>query len=114
MQKVRTVTAWLKCILQEFGTLSIIRSSATAGIACRAWSMRNGTVSVRSSVCLSVCPSTGGAVGPAGRRYRSIAAAAAGECGQCHVVSVRRPLNTQTCSYTECREVEFERSRGQA
>jgi len=29
------------------------------------------------------------AVGPAGRRYRSIAAAAAGECRQCHVVSVR-------------------------
>jgi len=52
-----------------------------------------------------VCPSVRGhtatklllqvcAVGPAGRRYRSIAAAAAGECGQCHVVSVRRWLNT--------------------
>jgi len=37
------------------------------------------------------------AVGPAGRRYRSTAArraaAAAGKCGQCHVVSVRRKLN---------------------
>jgi len=33
-------------------------------------------------------------VGPAGRRYRSIAAAAASECGQCHVVSVRSELNT--------------------
>jgi len=35
------------------------------------------------------------AVGTAGRRYRSIvarqrSAAAAGECGQCHVVSVRK------------------------
>jgi len=29
------------------------------------------------------------AVGPAGRRYRSIVAAAAVECGQCHVVGVR-------------------------
>ena len=51
---------------------------------------------VRLSVCL---PSMGpqhqahccrfAAVRPADRRYRSIAAAAAGECGQCHVVSVR-------------------------
>jgi len=39
------------------------------------------------------------AVGPAGRRYRSIAAAAAGECGQCHVVSVRRQLNTDLFIY---------------
>jgi len=48
----------------------------------------------------SVCPSMGqqqqtrccrfAAVGPAGRRHLSIAAAAAGECGQCHVVGVRR------------------------
>jgi len=59
----------------------------------------NGTVSVLPSVRSSVCPSMGppqqaqccsfAAVGPAGRRYRSIAAAAASECGQCHVVSVR-------------------------
>ena len=56
------------------------------------------------SVCpfvpLSVCPSMGpqqqtrccrfAAVDSAGRRYRSTAVAAAGECGQCHVVSVRR------------------------
>ena len=55
----------------------------------------------------SVCPSMGlqqqtrccrfAAVCPAGRRYRSMiaaaAACAAGECGQCHVVSVRRQLN---------------------
>ena len=59
------------------------------------------------SVCPSVCLSQHGprpqqqtrccrlaAVDPAGRRYRSIAAAAAAECGQCHVVSVRRLLNT--------------------
>jgi len=32
-------------------------------------------------------------VGPAGRRYRSIAAAAASERGQCHVVSVRWQVN---------------------
>jgi len=54
---------------------------------------------VRLSVCLSICLShspaaavCGGfaAVGPAGRRYRAVAAAAAA-CGggQCHVVSVR-------------------------
>jgi len=36
------------------------------------------------------------AVSPASRRYRSTAAAAAGECGQCHVVSIRRH-RTQTC-----------------
>ena len=39
-------------------------------------------------------------MGPAGMRYRSIAARrtaalrAAGACGQCHVASVRRKLNT--------------------
>ena len=48
---------------------------------------------VRPSVRPSVCPSLGhSCCGAAGRRYRSIAArrtAAAGECGQCHVVSVR-------------------------
>jgi len=54
----------------------------------------------RPSVRLSVRPSRGplehtrccmfAAVGPARRRYRSIAAAAADECGQCHDVSVRR------------------------
>jgi len=37
----------------------------------------------------SVCPTWFAAVGPADRRYRSIAAAADGEYGQCHVVSVR-------------------------
>ena len=42
------------------------------------------------------------AVGPAGRRYRSIAARrtaarhAAGQCGQCHIVGVRRRLNTDS------------------
>jgi len=30
------------------------------------------------------------------QEIRSIAAGAAGKCGQCHVVSVRRPLNTHT------------------
>ena len=54
--------------------------------------------SVRPSVCLSQqAPTTANpllwvraAVGAAaGRRYRSIAAGAAGECGQWHVVSVR-------------------------
>ena len=53
----------------------------------------------RYGVRPSVCPSTDprqqtrccrfAAEGPAGRRYRSIGAAAACECGQCHVVSVR-------------------------
>ena len=43
---------------------------------------------VRQCVRPSVCPSMG-----AGRRHRSIAGAAAGECGQCHVVSVYRQLN---------------------
>ena len=32
--------------------------------------------------------------GRAGRRYRSISAAVAGECGQCHVFSIRRQQNT--------------------
>ena len=47
------------------------------------------------SVCLSCSPSAascGGfaAAGPAGTKYRSIAAAAACGCGQCRVVSVRK------------------------
>jgi len=67
----------------------------------------------RTSVRLSVCLSAIGhsikhhsskicCCGSAGRRYRSIAARrtaagrAAGECGQCHVVSVRSGL-TQIC-----------------
>jgi len=52
--------------------------------------------SVCPSVRLSVC-SRLAAVGPAGKRCRSIAAEGAraeGECGQCHVVSVRRQLKT--------------------
>ena len=56
----------------------------------------------RIGVCPSVCPSMSpqqqtrccrfAAAGPTGSRYRSIAAArrATCECGQCHVVSVRR------------------------
>jgi len=54
--------------------------------------------SVRLSVRPCVCPSMGprqktrhcmfAAVGPAGRVYRSIAAASADDCGQCHVVSI--------------------------
>jgi len=39
------------------------------------------------------------AVGPAGRRYRSIAAAAAGECGQCHVVSRRTYIHVSLGDY---------------
>ena len=45
------------------------------------------------------------AVFPSVGRYRSIAAACArstacsGKCGQCHVVSVRRKLNTQNCCF---------------
>jgi len=72
----------------------------TARILCRAWSMKR--YRVRLSVSLSVRLSQHGphsssrfaAVGPADRIYRSISAAAAGECGQCHVVSVRMQLNT--------------------
>ena len=61
---------------------------------CSIWQgLCNGTVSVSLSV-----PAVGrrccgfAAVCPAGSR--SIAAAAAGECGQCHVVSIRTWLNT--------------------
>ena len=59
--------------------------------------------SVLSSVCPSVYPACDwfAAVGPAGRRYRSIAAAARGRstarrsrCGQFHVYSWRRKLST--------------------
>ena len=55
---------------------------------------------VRPSVFPSVVCCGFAAVGPAGRRYRSIASRrtaarrAAGECGQCHVVGVRRRLST--------------------
>ena len=59
-----------------------------------------GAESLSLSVRLPVCPSMGpqqqtgcyrfAAVRPAGRKYRSIAAAAAGECGQCPFISVRR------------------------
>ena len=47
------------------------------------------------SICLSRCCRFA-AVGPAGRWYRLFAAAAAGECGQCHTVSIRSSW-TQTC-----------------
>jgi len=51
--------------------------------------------SVRLSVCMSHLAAARlccrfAAVGPAGKRYRLIAAAAACGCGQCHVVSVRK------------------------
>jgi len=77
----------------------------TTCIVCGAVSMKR-SVSVRLSICLStdlsvrqsVCPNIGSrrqthycmfaAVYPARMRYRSIVAAAAGECGQWHVVSV--------------------------
>jgi len=60
-------------------------------IVCEAESIQLS--GVRLSVCLSHPAAARrccrfAAVGPAGRRYRSIGAAAAGKCGQCHVVSV--------------------------
>ena len=45
------------------------------------------------------------AVGPTGRRYRSIAARqwhAADECGQCHVDSIHRKLNTRLVNTRMC------------
>jgi len=57
---------------------------STAHIVC----IRNGTVSVRLSRSPAAAEFDGFA--PVGRIYRSIAAVAACECGQCHVVSVRR------------------------
>ena len=57
----------------------------------------NGTV----SVCLSTGPQQQSccyrfaAVGPAFRRYGSIAAALAGKCGQCNIVGILRQLNTR-------------------
>jgi len=66
----------------------------TARIACGAGSVK--PYGVRLSVCRNMGPPQSrccrfAAVGPAGRRYRLTAAAAAGECGQCHrVVIVRR------------------------
>ena len=88
----------------------------TACIVCGAGSMKLS--GVRPSVCLSVCPTTsvpslaaarrcGGfaAVGPAGRRYRSIAArpALSSNCEQCHVVSGRRKLNRRVYSFRRWR-----------
>jgi len=68
-------------------------------------------MSVSLSVYLSVCPSMGrllqsccwrfAAVGSARRRYRSIAAAAVGKCGECHVVSICS-FWTQTCYISFC------------
>jgi len=62
--------------------------------------------------CPSVCPSMGpqqktrgcrfAAVGPAGRKYWSIAAAAACECGQCYVVSVCAGSWPQPCYILLC------------
>ena len=96
-----------------FITLCVI---CTARIVCGAF-LCNGTASVRLSVCLSVrlsvCLSCCGPAaanpllrvcccGPGGQEIsidcRTAGArqqrCAAGECGQCHVVSVRRKLNT--------------------
>jgi len=72
-------------------TKSII---GTARILCRAGPICNCQASVRLSVPEKANSSKLAAVGPAYRRYRSSAAAAAGECGQCHFVSVRKKLNT--------------------
>ena len=58
----------------------------TASVVCGAGSMK------QCGVCPSVCLSQHGPQQQT--RYWSIAAAAAGKCGQCHVVSVRRWLNT--------------------
>ena len=71
----------------------------TTPTVCGAGSMKR--YGVRRSVCLSrssAAAACGGfaVVGPAGRRYQSIAAAAASSCGQCHVVSVRRQLSAAT------------------
>jgi len=46
------------------------------------------------SICLSVPAYRFAAVGLASRRYRLIAAAVVGECGQCYFISIRRKLNT--------------------
>ena len=64
----------------------------------------NGTLSVRLSIqsiqSVEWCSSVRGfaAVGPAGRRYRSIAArpALSSNCEQCYVISWRRKLNTDS------------------
>ena len=70
----------------------------TTGTA--AWYVEQAGSMKRYDVRLSVCPSMGSqqqtrccrfaAASPADGRCRSIAAAATGECGQCHVVSVGR------------------------
>jgi len=66
--------------------------------------LRSGTVSVRLSVpCHSSKPAAAGLLLLARRagniarllHARRSAAAAAGECGQCRVVSVRRKVNTE-------------------
>jgi len=65
--------------------------------------LRNGTVSVRLSVCLShlstAVAACGGfaALGQADRRYRLTAARSAlsSTCEQCYVISCRRKLNTE-------------------
>ena len=71
-------------------------------------------LSTRPSVCRSTGPQQQtrccrfAAAGPAGRRYRLIAARrtaarrAAGRCRQCHIVSVCRKLNTDCFSLHLC------------
>ena len=75
-------------------TCTITAIIGTTYIVCGAWFLK------WYGVCPSVCGSMGSqqqsgccrfaAVGPAGRRYQSIAAAVADECGQCHAVSICR------------------------
>jgi len=66
---------------------------------------QQGLRNCRASVCVSVRPShrCGGfaAVGPAARRYRSIAArpALSSKCEQCRVASRRRKLNTDLFTF---------------
>ena len=51
--------------------------------------------------CPSVCPCGGfAAAGPAGRRYGSIAAAAAGDCGQCAGAALLAYIGSRAQTYT--------------
>ena len=89
--------------LQVFILLTLLALCAEQGLC-------NGRVSVCLSICLSHHSTTirrcgrFAAVGPADRRYRSIAEwpSLSSDCKQCHIVSRLRKLNRHTCSL--CRE----------
>ena len=81
--------------------ISVLSYIGTVRAVWGAERLRNGTVSVSPSVCPSMGHSSEVCCcGPVGSRYRSTAARLtaarreAGECGQCHVASVRSRLNT--------------------